>query len=146
MVHGDTVRLLRECSSGITMGIDSIGDVMTSVNDAGLREQLSKSRERHRTLGLETDRLLDSYGDGEREPSVMAKGMSKLKSEFMLTVAGEKKDAAVADIITDGCNMGIKSLSRYLNEYTAADERSKDIAKRLISEEEELCRSVRRWL
>lgn len=146
MVHGDTVRLLRECSAGITMGIDSIGDVMTSVTDGRLREVLTDSREKHRTLGLETDRLLDNYGDNEREPSIMAKGMSKLKSEFMLTVSGDNKDSTVADLITEGCNMGVKSLSKYLNEYTAADEKSKDITKRLISVEEELCRDVRRWL
>lgn len=146
MIQEDTVRLLRECSSGITMGIDSIGEVMTSVKDGRLREVLCDSREKHRTLGLETDRLLDNYGDNEKEPGMIAKGMSKLKSEFMLTMAGDEKDSTVADLITDGCNMGVKSLSKYLNEYKAADEKSKDIAKRLIGVEEELCRGVRRWL
>ncbi|MBR4941556.1 MAG: hypothetical protein IKZ19_06100 [Clostridia bacterium] len=146
MIHGDTVRLLRECSSGITMGIDSIGEVMTSVKDDRLRDILTQSREEHRRLGLETDQLLDSYGDNEKEPSPMLKGMAKLKNEFMLTMAGSKKDSAVADLITDGCNMGVKSLAKYLNEYTAADEKSKDIARRLISAEENLCRDVRCWL
>ena len=60
MIQEDTVRLLRECSSGITMGIDSIGEVMTSVKDGRLREVLCDSREKHRSLGLETDRLLDN--------------------------------------------------------------------------------------
>lgn len=146
MIREDTVRLLRECSSGITMGIDSIGDVMTSVSDGRLREVLCDSREKHRALGLEADRLLDNYGDNEKEPGMIAKSMAKLKSEFMLTMAGEKKDSTVADLITDGCNMGVKNLSKYLNEYKAADEKSKDIAKRLIGVEEALCRDVRSWL
>ena len=146
MIQEDAVRLLRECSAGITMGIDSIGDVMTSVKDGRLREVLCDSREKHRTLGLETDKLLDNYGDNEKDPPMMAKGMSKLKSEFMLTMAGDEKDHTVASLITDGCNMGVKSLSKFLNEYKAADEKSKDIAKRLINVEEELCRDVRRWL
>ena len=39
----------------------------------------------------------------------------------------------VADLMTDGCNMGVKSLSRYLNQYKAADEQSKNIAKKTDS-------------
>ena len=34
--------------------------------------------------------------------------------------------------------MGVKSLNRYLNQYKAADEVSKDITKRLINLEEQL--------
>ena len=40
----------------------------------------------------------------------------------------------------------MKSLNRYLNEYKAADERSKDIAKRLIKLEEKLSQDIRQFL
>ena len=55
-------------------------------------------------------------------------------------------DKTIADLITDGCNMGVKSLNRYLNQYEAADEVSKDIAKRLINLEERLAIDVRQFL
>ena len=55
-------------------------------------------------------------------------------------------DATVADLMTDGCNMGVKSLNRYLNQYKAADEVSKDIAKRLINLEEQLAVDIRSYL
>jgi len=42
--------------------------------------------------------------------------------------------------------MGVKSLNRYLNEYAAADEVSKDIAKRLINLEERLAIDIRKYL
>ena len=45
-----------------------------------------------------------------------------------------------------GTKMGIKSLSRYLNQYKAADERSKDIAKRLIHLEAQLAADIRGFL
>jgi hypothetical protein len=48
--------------------------------------------------------------------------------------------------MTDGCNMGVKSLNRYLNEYEAADEVSKDITKRLINLEERLAVDIRDYL
>lgn len=74
----------------------------------------------------------------------MAKGMEWFKTN--VTLAADPSDCAVADFITDGCNMGVKSLSRYLNQYKAADEKSKDISKRLIREEEQLAVSVRDFL
>ena len=48
--------------------------------------------------------------------------------------------------MTDGCNMGVKSLSRYLNQYQAVDEPSKEIAKRLIALEERLAVNVRSYV
>ncbi len=42
--------------------------------------------------------------------------------------------------------MGVKSLTRYLNQYKAADEVSKDITKRLINLEEQLAIDIRQFL
>lgn len=42
--------------------------------------------------------------------------------------------------------MGVKSLNKYLNQYEAADEVSKDIAKRLIHLEEQLVQEIRSYL
>ena len=74
----------------------------------------------------------------------MAKGRSWLKTNVKLVM--DESDETVADLMTDGCNMGVKSLNRYLNEYEAADEFSKDIAKRLINLEERLAVDIRSFL
>ena len=58
----------------------------------------------------------------------------------------DDSDSTIADLMTDGCNMGVKSLNRYLNQYEAADEVSKDIAKRLINLEEQLAIDIRKYL
>ena len=55
-------------------------------------------------------------------------------------------DKTVASLMTDGCNMGIKSLNRYLNQYKAADEKSKQTAKKLVSLEEGLVNDLREFL
>ena len=44
------------------------------------------------------------------------------------------------------CDAGVKSLNKYLNIYEAADEKSKDIAKRLINLEEKLAVDIRQYL
>ena len=144
MIEKDTVRLLRECDSGIRMGIDSIEDVLDYVRSQPLHKLLSDCRDKHEVLGRETDDLLKRYGDEGKSPNPIAKGMSWMKTEVMLSM--KDSDHTIADLITDGCNMGVKSLSKYLNQYAAADESSKDIAKRLISLEDRLAEDMRAWL
>ena len=144
MVEQDTMKLLRECDAGVKMGTAAIRDVLDHVHANGLREHLANCMSSHETLGDEIKNLLDRYHDGGKDPNPMAQGMSWLKTNVKLNVNGS--DATIADLITDGCNMGVKSLNRYLNQYEAADETSKDIAKRLINLEENLAVDIRSYL
>ena len=144
MVEQDTIKLLRECDAGVRMGTASIDDVLDHVQDDAFRRKLTDCKQQHNQLQDELQRLLDRYQDEGKHPSPMAKGMSKMKTSMKLTM--EHTDATIADLMTDGCNMGVKSLSRYLNEYKAADEQSKDIAKRLIHLEEQLAVEIRQYL
>ena len=88
--------------------------------------------------------LLDNYGDDGKEPNPIAKGMSWLKTNIKLVV--NESDNTIAALMTDGADMGVKSLSKYLNEYAAADEKSKDICKKLIALEDELSTNMREFL
>ena len=58
----------------------------------------------------------------------------------------DPSDESVADLITDGCNMGVKSLTKYLNKYKAADEISRDLANELITAEAKLAEDMREYL
>ncbi len=144
MVEQDTVRLLRECDAGVTMGIDAIDQVKDHVKSPKLKAYLTDCRREHDKLNSEIQGLLDEYGDDGKSPNPIAKGMSWMKTNVKLGL--EDSDNTVADLMTDGCNMGVKSLNRYLNEYKAADEVSKDITKRLINLEERLAIDIRRYL
>lgn len=144
MIEQDTIRLLRECDAGIKMGVTTIEEVLDYVESQELKECLLKSMEEHQKVKGDLLKLLNEYHDDGKEPSVMAKGMSWIKANVKLTV--NEADNAVADLIMDGCNMGVKTLYKYLNEYKAADEKSKDIAKRLISLEENLTANMRKFL
>ena len=136
MIEQDTVRLLRECDAGVQMGISSINDVIEYVRSGTLKEHLSDCKKEHEKLNGEIRNLLDRYQDDGKAPNPVAKGMSWVKTNVKL--AFNESDSTIADLMTDGCNMGVKSLNKYLNEYEAADEVSKDIAKRLIKLEEDL--------
>ncbi|MBE6706804.1 MAG: hypothetical protein E7577_04095 [Ruminococcaceae bacterium] len=144
MIEQDTIRLLRECDAGIKMGVESIDEVLEYVGSEGLSEKLSKCKAEHEKLNGEVQKLLDKYHDEGKDPNPIAKGMSWMKTNVKLSL--KASDHTIADLITDGCNMGVKSLNKYLNEYKAADEVSKDITKRLINLEEKLAIDIREYL
>ncbi|MBQ8532534.1 MAG: hypothetical protein IJ432_03770 [Clostridia bacterium] len=144
MIEQDTVKLLRECDSGIKMGTTSIEDVLDYVHDDTFRKYLTDCKNEHTKLKEEIQTLLDKYNDEGKDPNPMAKGMSWMKTNVKLIM--DESDKTIADLITDGCNMGVKSLNRYLNQYKAADEKSKDITKRLINLEEKLAIDIRSFL
>lgn len=144
MIEQDTIKLLRECDAGIKMGVSAIDEVLEYVESQELKSCLLKSMEEHEKIKGNLLELLNEYHDDGKEPSVMAKGMSWIKTNFKLSVS--ESDDVVADLITDGCNMGVKSLYKYLNQYKSADEKSKDMAKKLISIEENLMANMRKFL
>lgn len=144
MIEQDTIKLLRECDAGIKMGITSIDEVLDYAYDNKLKQCLTDCKNENIKIEREIQALLDEFHDDGKEPNAMAKGMSWLKTNLKLVV--NESDNTIADLITDGCNMGIKSLNKYLNQYKAADEKSKDITKRLIKLEEKLVEDIRPYL
>ena len=144
MIEQDTIRLLRECDAGAKMGVDSFNDVMGKVENEEFMKLLNQSQKEHEALSGEIREHLDRFHDEGKDPAPMASAMSWLKSHAEMAM--NPTDAAIADLMTDGCNMGVKSLSKYLNQYEAADEASKSLAKRLIGMEERLAQQIRPYL
>jgi uncharacterized protein YeeX (DUF496 family) len=144
MIEGDTIKLLRECDAGIKMGVDSIEDVLPRVRDVKLKQMLEECKRRHEKLARELEAALDRFHDQGKDINMMAKAMSHMKTGMKMSM--DESDQTIADLMTDGCNMGVKSLHRYLNQYRAADEASRDIALRLAGMEEKLTVELRPYL
>lgn len=144
MIKQDTIKLLRECDAGVKMGVSSIDDVLPRVRDKEFKRCLELCREEHMKLDRGLQAHLENYHDEGKDPNPVAQGMSWIKTNVKLAM--EDSDATIASLMTDGCNMGVKSLHRYLNQYRAADEPSKAIAKRLIDVEEKLVMDIRKYL
>ena len=144
MIEQDTIRLLRECDAGVKMGVSSLEDVLPYASSDRLQKLLNACKDEHAKLDREIQEQLDKFGDAGKDPNPMAKGMSWMKTNVKLAM--HESDRTIADLMTDGCNMGVKSLNKYLNEYKAADEVTKDIAKRLIHLEAQLAVDLREYL
>lgn len=144
MANTDTVELLRECDAGTKMAVSSIDEVLEKVHDTDLRNLLSDSKEHHEKLGNEIHGLLSMCGSEDKDPNPMAKSMSWLKTNWKMGM--DESDATAACLITDGCNMGVKSLNKYLNHYHKAEDTAKDMCNQLIKMEEQLGENLRRYL
>lgn len=142
--NSDTTELLRECDAGVRMGIEAIDEVADKVENPVLEQILNDSRREHEKLRDEIRTELNENGEEGKAPAPMAKGMSWIKTNVKMAV--DKSDSTVSDLIVDGCGMGIKSLSRYINQYAAADERSQEIASKIIACEEKLSFDLRGYL
>ena len=143
-MNEDTVKLLRECNSGIKMGVESIDNVLPYVKSESLKSALNACKDKHATLGDETHRVLLKADESTKNAHPVAQIMSDMKIRAKITM--HKSDSTIADLMTDGCNMGIKSIYKYLNQYKNASDSSKSIANRLISMEQELRTDLREYL
>ncbi len=132
----DTINLLKECDSGSKMAVASIDEVLDKVSDSKLKSMLEESKKSHTNLGNRLHDLLLRHGSDDKEPNPAAKGMAWLKTNIKIGM--NDSDRTIADLITDGCDMGIKSLYKYLNQYKDADKDSSKICNELIEIEEDL--------
>lgn len=144
MDRDDTIKLLRECNAGIKMGINAIDEVFDSVSDAALSRILTEAKRDHEALEDEMSVVLEKYGVKEKEPGVMASTMSWFKTNMKLAI--NESDETVANLITDGCNMGVKSLHRYMNEYENAEKSVKDMVRKLINIEDNMITKMEKYL
>ena len=142
----DTIKLLKECDAGSKMAVTSIDEVLDDIHDEKLKKILIESKDHHTKLGNEIHAQLNKNCADGKEPNLMAKGMSRMKTNMKLGMGTKDNEKIVADLMTDGCNMGVKSLNKYLNQYKNADETSQKLCMRLIKIEEKLCEELEEYL
>jgi len=140
-MNDNTIKLLKECSSGCQMAMDSVKTMREYTKDSKLNDLLEAYGEKHRGLEREIAGQLGDFGKEESAPSKMAEVMAKTQMSMKMMM--HPSDHEVAKIMMDGCNMGIQSVSEYVNKYPDASQESQDSAKKLIKIEEEFMREMK---
>lgn len=140
----DTEKLLKECDAGTKTAVNSIKEVLDNVSMEELLTLLTDSLSQHEEIGNEISEMLRETGGHGKDPNPMARVMSWMKINFKMLEKGD--DKTIAALMLDGCNMGVKQLSTYLNEYKNADEKAKKLTKRLITAEEKLAKELKNYL
>ncbi len=143
-MENDTIKLLRECDSGAKTAINCIKNVLDNVNNTELLTILTKSIKTHEDLQIKIGEQLTQADEETKDPGKMTRMMSKMGTNMRLMKNPD--DKTVAEIVLDGCGMGIKSLCSYINEYSSADEKALSLAKKLVKEEERLIDELKTFL
>ena len=79
-IHPDTVRLLRECDSGVAMGVDALDNILCRTRAEPLKQLLADNKDKHLRLKHEIGTLLERCHDKGKQPPAMAKSMSRIKT------------------------------------------------------------------
>ncbi|MGL4791183.1 MAG: hypothetical protein ACRCW1_07210 [Anaerotignaceae bacterium] len=140
----DTVELLQKCHSGAIMGIASIEGVLEKIQPSNIDIILNNFKRQHDEIEKKISTMLNRENAEKKEPSAMAKTMALFKINMMLLFKKDEKSGA--KLITQGCNMGVKSLNKYLVQYKDASQDAQQIAKDLIKVEEKLAQELKRYL
>ncbi len=144
MNEQDTLNLLRECDAGIKMGITAIDDVISHVKNREFHDKMVGYKQEYYSLQSEIQQLLNKHKDDGKNPDPFAKGMAWMKTT--LKIGLNESDHSIADVMTDGCNMGIKTLSKVLNKFRDADDEVISLAKRLVCLGERQVTEMRQFL
>ncbi len=143
-MQDDTIGLLKECNAGAKIAVNSLKEVEGRIQQTEMKEKIQKSIEEHEKIGDKTHELLNEYGETEKEPSPMADVMSWLKINVKYTI--DPTDKEIASLMIDGCNMGIKTVSEYLNQYKNAENKVRGMVQDLIELEKKLMEELRVYL
>lgn len=143
-MNEDTINLLKECNSGCKSGTNSMEQVLPYIKDEKLKSIIHEYNDKHIKIGDECHQLLNEYHKEEKDPKVSAKVFSWISTEMKLMMNDNTHE--IADIMIDGCNMGIKSVSEYINKYKTATKESVDLAKKLVKTEQEFMNELLGYL
>ena len=132
----DTVALLKECNAGCKSATNSLEQVRDYIKDSKLKDLVEKYDKRHIALGDECHTLLKEVGEKEKDPAPIPAAMAKLGTDIKLTL--NDTTSHIANLLADGCHMGVKSLTKYKNQYKNADDNAVHITENLIALEMEM--------
>ena len=140
----DTAKLLCECTAGAKMGERALALAIKNTPAGELKSTLESSAESHAILGDEARKMLHSAHKKGQEPNPVSSFMSEAKIKAACALSPGPK--TVASLMTDGCTMGAKSLSKALTKYPAASPEARFLCQRLITAEDNLRDRLRKHL
>ena len=118
--------------------------VLGFVKNEKLRQLIERYNDSHIKIGDECHDMLNEMNENEKDPQKAASMMAKIGTEMKLMMDDSTKK--VAELLIDGCNMGIKSLCKYINQYTTADEKCLRLTKRLVKLEQDFTNDLLAYL
>ncbi len=140
----DTVSLLKETNAGCKSATNAIERIMPHISNPELRSLVQDYNARHATIGEACNKSLRHLGAEEKDPHPVSGAMANMG--VSMGAAFNPRDTHLADMLADGCGMGIRQLSKYKNQYEHADSASLKLTDDLIQLEQSFFRDLLPYL
>ncbi len=133
-MNTDTISLLKACNEGCKYATNSMEQLYPHIKDDNLKQVIDDYNGKHIKIGDQCHVLLNKYDADEEDPKPMAEMFAKMSIGTKMLV--DESSQKIAEIMLDGCHMGIKSVGKYMNKYTDASKESRNLARELIQVEQ----------
>lgn len=119
MEFNNETALLQEIYKGAVMGTQSIRLLLPKVDNPRFRSDLQTQNQQYEQTAAQAERQLKELGQCPKEPEGYQKGM--LWAGLQGKTLCNQETSYLAELMIQGSNMGIISLTKVLNSYTPAD-------------------------
>lgn len=140
----DTVKLLKECDSGCKTAIDGMTQVVKHISSEDFRSELQHCCRQHVGHSKRCHAMLNEMGESTGEPPRIEEAMMHAGTSIKLAIHND--DRHIAEMLAEGANMGMTSISKVMNACPDASESSRRLAAEIIREEQHFYNSMLRYL
>lgn len=143
--------LYKEIYKNVTMGAESLTDLMSHVESGDLKTELGVELAHYEDLAKEARQALFDMGVKPKEEGLMTR--MSAKAGVMMNTMVDATPSHIAQMVIEGSTMGTTDLIRKLNEYKCetgegghGGGKAADLARRTIDFEEDCMKKMKAYL
>ena len=125
------------------MGADSIINLLPKVTDNGLKNEITAQLERYEEYASQARDKLFELDQSPKEENPLTKMGAKMG--VMMNTMLDATSSHIAQMIIEGCSMGITELLKAVHAYDTKDDAEK-LAREVISFEESCSENMKKYL
>ena len=125
------------------MGADSLVNLLPKVNDEGLRNEITAQLERYEEFASKAREQLFDLDVSPKEENAFTKISAKMG--VMMNTMLDATSSHIAQMIIEGCSMGITELLKVVHAYGTKDD-AEQLARDVISFEESCSENMKKYL
>ena len=137
-----TYEILKECNSGCRMALNSIEQLAVYLKSQELQDLFCKYKEDYKKMEKESIRLSEGKLQEEKLSEKAAETFAWISAEVKMMLNDDS--SKIAEMMIDGANMGIKSITEKLNRYPEAEKESISLAKKFEKTCEKLIQDMKK--
>ena len=138
-----TKELYEEIYRGCKMGAESLVNLLPKVTDDGLKNEITAQLDRYEEYASKAREALFDLDASPKEENVFTKMSAKMG--VMMNTMLDATSSHIAQMIIEGCSMGITELLKVVHAYGIKDE-AEQLARDVISFEESCSENMKKYL